>query len=230
VSCCCAQNSGTAGRQWRVVRLRSWVCLLAGVGWMFAAAVYAAAALVDEPAPPFEARDLQGQWRRLSDYRGRIVVLEWSTPECLYSRRYMDNGTLAALVEYAAREGIVWINIVPRLETMSREAAVRQLQSKEKTVILDHSLAISTAYGVRATPQILIVDRQGRLVYSGAIDSSAMLKKTRRPPVPYVREALDDLLAGRAVRRKITRAFGCYVRHQDELQSGQPRIIERDSP
>lgn len=185
--------------------------------------------LLGAKAPDFQGQDLQGKQQRLSDYTGKIVVLEWSSPECPYSRRYYGNSTLDSLYDYAATNDIIWINIVPRLQTLSREQAFKHLNISKKIVILDTTLDISTAYGATTTPQIFIIDRQGILSYSGAIDSTAMLKKTASKVVPYTRNALDDLLAGREVGKKITRAFGCFIKNNDQPRDGLPSISGNDS-
>ncbi len=185
--------------------------------------------LLGAKVPNFQGQDLQGKQQRLSDYAGKIVVLEWSSPECPYSRRYYENSTLDSLYDYAAKNGIIWINIVPRLQTLSREQAFKHLNISKKIVILDTTLDISTAYGATTTPQIFIIDRQGILAYSGAIDSTAMLKKTASKVVPYTRNALDDLLAGREVGKKITRAFGCFIKNNAQPRDGLPSISGNDS-
>jgi len=180
-------------------------------------------------APDFQGQDLKGNRHLLSDYAGKIVVLEWSSPECPYSRRYYDNGTLDSLYEYAAKNGVAWINIVPKLQKLTPAQALEHFDPANKTVILDMGLDISTIYSATTTPQIFIIDRQGILAYSGAIDSNAMLKKTTGKLVPYTRNALDDLLAGREVRKKITRAYGCYVRNKTQSAGELPQIIAPDS-
>lgn len=184
----------------------AWLLSLALVG-----GAACADAMVGNKAPNFQANDIEGKPQRLSDYAGRIVVLEWSSPECLYSRRYYDNGTLDALYDFATQSGMVWMNIVPTPSMSTRQNARSHLGSARKIVVLDDDFAVSAAYGAATTPQIFIVDTHGVLAYSGAIDSSATLKKTAGPVVPYVRNALNDLLAGRDVAKKITQPFGCYI-------------------
>lgn len=171
--------------------------------------------LLGSKVPDFQGQDLQGKPHRLSDHAGKIVVLEWSSPECPYSRRYYENGTLDSLYDYAVKNGIIWVNIVPRLQTLTPEQVEDHLDPAKKIIILDTTLDISTAYGATTTPQILIVDKQGFLSYSGAIDSTAMMIKTARKVIPYTRNALDDLLADREVDKKITRAFGCYIQKKE---------------
>ncbi|RLJ15942.1 hypothetical protein DJ030_06015 [bacterium endosymbiont of Escarpia laminata] len=199
------------------------LCLLTQTGSL------SADLLLGAKAPDFQGQDLQGNRHLLSDYAGKIVVLEWSSPECPYSRRYYDNGTLDSLYEYAAKNSVAWINIVPKLQKLTLEQALGHFDPAKKTVILDRELDISTVYSATTTPQIFIIDRQGILAYSGAIDSNAMLKKTTGKLVPYTRNALDDLLAGREVSKKITRAYGCYVRNKTQPASELPQIIAPDS-
>lgn len=184
--------------------------------------------LLGAKAPEFQGKDLKGRQHKLSNYAGKIVVLEWSSPECPYSRRYYENGALNSLYDFAADNGIIWINIVPKLEKLTREKAFEHLDTSKKIVILDTELDISTAYGASTTPQIFIVDRQGFLSYSGAIDSSAMLKKTVSKVAPYTRNALDDLLAGREVDKKITRPFGCFVKNNYQPEDGLRSITGTD--
>jgi hypothetical protein len=188
-----------------------------------------AGVLLGTKAPDFQGRDLQGKRQQLSDYAGKIVVLEWSSPECPYSRRYYHNGTLDSLYDYAKQNGIIWINIVPKLQKLTREQAMEHMDPTKKIIILDANLDISTAYGATTTPQILIVDRQGILSYSGAIDSTAMLKKTTNNVIPYTRNALEDLLAGREVAKQITRAFGCFVKNNPQVEDDLPPISRTGS-
>lgn len=191
-----------------IMRVLLWCCVALSVG------AASADPLVGAAAPGFTVKDVRGHAHRLSDYTGKIVVLEWSSPECLYSRRYYDNGTLNALYGFAATNGIVWINVVPKLQEMTAEQALARLTTEKKIAVFDDDYAVSAAYDATTTPQIHIIDKRGVLAYSGAIDSTATLKKTAGPIVPYVKNALDDLLAGREVGRKITQAFGCYIQRR----------------
>lgn len=188
-----------------------------------------AAVLIGAKVPDFEGRDLGGKLHRLSDYAGKFVVLEWSSPECPYSRRYYDEGTLDALHDYAKKSGVIWINVVPRLQTLTAEQVREQWDSAKKIVILDSALEISAAFGAATTPQILIIDGRGILAYSGAVDSTTTFKKAASTVVPYVRNALEDLLAGRKVGKPITRTFGCYIPYDAQSGDDQRPIIGNGS-
>ena len=198
-------------------------CLILSSGNLFGEA------LLGDRVLDFQGVDLKGNLHRLSDYAGKIVVLEWSSPECPYSRRYYENGTLDELYDYAEKNKIVWINIVPRLHKLTKQVAFEHFDVSKKIVILDDDYDLSTTFAAATTPQIFIIDQQGILSYSGAIDSTASFKKTAKKPVAYTRDALDDLLNGREVRKKITRAFGCYVKNNAVIPvqalDGLPPII-----
>lgn len=184
----------------------------------------AADAVVGEKAPDFQGKDLKGKNVGSGDFTGKILVLEWSSPECPYSRRYYQNGTLDSLYDFAAQSGIVWINVVPRLQSLPRRQAFKNSENLKKIIIFDETLDITRTYGITTTPQILIIDRQGILAYSGAIDSTAILKTTANGVTPYTRDALNDLLAGREVNRKITRAFGCFIEGLPQNNSDLPTL------
>ena len=79
--------------------------------------------------------------------------------------------------------------------------------------LLDSRTEVASLYGALATPHIFIVDRNGRLAYQGGIDSIASTKVDDIPrAVPYVRNALDALAAGRAVEPTVTRPYGCPIK------------------
>ncbi|MCK4586661.1 MAG: redoxin domain-containing protein, partial [Gammaproteobacteria bacterium] len=207
----------------KIVQLLLFLCIA-----ILSSSLYAEV-MIGAKVPNFKGQDLQGNPHKLSDYAGKIVVLEWSSPECPYSRRYYENGMLDSLYDYAAKNGITWINIVPKLQKLTPEQALERIDTSKKIVILDTSLDISTTYSATTTPQIFILDKQGTLSYSGAIDSTAMMKKTSRKVVPYTRNALDDLLAGREVSKMITRAFGCFIKNNAPNPDGLPQIIPNGS-
>ncbi len=175
-------------------------------------------------APDFEGIDILGERHALADYKGEIVVLEWSSPQCPYSRRYYKNGVLPELHSHSSKKGIVWINIVPKMHGETQPDLNKLDPGSSKITIYDHNLDISTSYGAGTTPEIFVIDRTGMIAYMGAIDSSALLKKTSSEVRPYVRNALDDLLAGRAVAKKVTRPYGCYVENNSYAADTLPSI------
>jgi peroxiredoxin len=192
------------------------VCMLA-----LASAAQAAPAL-GQNAPDFSLKDAAGRTVRLSDFRGRHVVLEWTNPGCPYVRKHYDSGNMPATQKDAVDKGVVWLSI-NSTEKASYEymepARVMAWQAERKArpsaLLLDEEGTAGKAYGARTTPHMYIVDPQGRLIYAGGIDSipssdPADIKKA----VNYVRQGLDEALAGKPLSAATTRPYGCSIKYK----------------
>lgn len=70
------------------------------------------AARVGEAAPEFTGTDSHGQTHRLSDYRGKYVVLEWTNNGCPYTLKHYDSGNMQALQKEWTAKGVVWLTIL----------------------------------------------------------------------------------------------------------------------
>ena len=66
---------------------------------------------VGQPAPEFSAPDLEGKPVKLSDFKGKFVVLEWVNPECPYVRRHYNSGNMPELQKEVATKGVVWLAV-----------------------------------------------------------------------------------------------------------------------
>src|SRR4051812_11416375 len=66
---------------------------------------------LEQPAPNFTLTDIDGHARQLSDYKGKIVVLEWHNPDCPIVHKHYDSGNIPKLQQSAASEGVVWLLI-----------------------------------------------------------------------------------------------------------------------
>ncbi len=71
-----------------------------------------ATATVGQSAPYFALRDTSGKTLRLSDFKGKTVVLEWTNPGCPFVRKHYDSGNMQNLQKDAAEKGVVWVSIV----------------------------------------------------------------------------------------------------------------------
>lgn len=181
----------------------------------------ARAAEVGKPAPDFTLPDLDGKPHRLSDLKGKIVVLEWFNPGCPY---VVNSHTRGSLVDAAARgekDGVVWLAVnsgAPGKQghgvEANREAA--RAWSMPNPILVDESGTVGKAYGATNTPHMFVIGKDGKLAYKGAIDNSP--DGERAAPqggvlVEYVTEAVSDLAAGRPVRTAETKAYGCSVKY-----------------
>lgn len=198
------------------------LCLLAVVA---AAATCTTSALggvaVGRPAPDFSLTDTNGQVRKLSDYRGKTVVLEWTNPECPIVQKHYRSGNMPALQKSATADGVVWLSINsghPGGEGDYAPAQVAEWLSstgaRPTAYLRDRDGSVGHLYGARATPHMFVIAGDGTLVYAGAIDSipSADPSDIARA-TNYVRAALGALKAGRPIAVATSRAYGCAVKY-----------------
>jgi peroxiredoxin len=180
-----------------------------------------AAPAVGQNAPDFTLSDASGKAVKLSDFRGKHVVLEWTNPGCPYVRKHYDSGNMPATQKDAVDKGAVWLSINSTAKTSDEyfEPAKLVAWQKERSarptaVLMDEEGTAGKAYGARTTPHMYIVDPQGRLIYAGGIDSIPSsdpgdIKKA----VNFVRQGLSEALAGKPLSAPVTRPYGCSVKY-----------------
>ena len=194
---------------------------VAGRGILASPAWAAGVAKVGETAPVFNAAATSGRSVSLADQRGKIVILEWTNHDCPYVRKHYESGNMQTLQKEITAQGVVWLTLIsssPGTQGYVSPKEADELTASRKAnptaVLLDPSGAVGKAYGATNTPHMYIVDKAGLLVYAGAIDDRPT---TRRADVQgahnYVRAALEDMAAGRAVQTPVTRAYGCTVKY-----------------
>ena len=199
---------------------RVWLAVTVLVAVLSATNAYAAAQ-VGQPAPEFSAVDSHGKTHQLSDYRGKLVVLEWTNHQCPYVRKHYDSNNMQTLQKEAAAQDVVWLSVIS--SAPGKQGHVSAQQANELTadrgaapaaVLLDGEGSIGRAYGAKTTPHMYVVDRQGTLVYMGGIDdtptaSAGDVDGARN----YVRAALEELQSGKSVGEPVTRPYGCSVKY-----------------
>lgn len=187
---------------------------------------FSAPALADavpgKPAPDFTATDSNGRSHKLADFKGKTVVLEWTNDGCPYVRKHYGSGNMQALQKAAADKGVVWLSVISSAKGEQGYvdgAGANKLTAERKAVpaavLLDPAGTIGQAYGAKTTPHMYVIDKEGRLVYNGAIDDKpsanpADIKGARN----YLTEALSAVTDGKPVAVASTRAYGCSVKYQ----------------
>lgn len=195
--------------------------ILAGIILLgFAAPVLAAE--TGQAAPDFEAVDaLSGQPFKLSDHKGKIVVLEWTNHECPFVMKHYSTGNMQKTQKAAHEKGAEWVSIVSsapgRQGHVTPEDAkkiVADAGAEPDAKILDESGAIGKLYGAQTTPHMFVIAADGTLVYAGAIDDQpSPAHETVEGAKNYVLAALDELLAGKPVSTPLTQSYGCAVKY-----------------
>jgi peroxiredoxin len=180
-----------------------------------------AALQIGQPAPAFTGVDTAGKRHALSDFLGKVVVLEWTNHDCPYVRKHYNAGNMQTQQREAASDGVVWLSVISSAPgkqghvsptkadelTASREAA-------PTAVLIDESGEIGRAYMARTTPHMYVIDTEGRLAYMGGIDNipSANPSDIDRA-TQYVPAALAQVMSGKAADPSVTRPYGCSVKY-----------------
>lgn len=194
--------------------------LLASAALLPLAGAVSAAPAVGQPAPDFTLRDTAGGAVKLSQFRGRHVVLEWTHPGCPYVRKHYESGNLPATQREAIARGVVWLVIDSTVSELALEPArlagwMKERQAQPTAVLLDRDGAVGQSYGARVTPHMFIVDPRGRLAYAGGIDSIPSSNPDDIPrAVNYVRQGLAQALAGQPITAATTRPYGCSIKYE----------------
>lgn len=168
-------------------------------------------ATVGEPAPDFTLTDQAGEEHELSAYKGKIVVLEWTNPTCPYVERHYKAKTMSETLK-AGGEDVVWL-AVDSSHTVKPEDTKkwRDEQGFSYPVLLDAEGEVGKTYGAKTTPHMYVIDTEGVLRYSGAIDDDDRGKK--EDATNYVAGAVKALKAGEKVEPSETKPYGCSVKY-----------------
>ena len=179
----------------------------------------AAEAQVDKPAPDFTLPDSNGKSHSLSDYKGKIVVLEWLNHGCPFVKKHYNSGQMQKLQETYGKKGVIWLSIIssaPGKQGYCTPEQANELIKEKKAaptaLLLDPDGKVGKLYGAKTTPHMYIIDTGGNIVYDGAIDDSPMGQK-KEGVVNYVDKALAELTTGKAVSIARTMPYGFTVKY-----------------
>lgn len=197
-------------------KIRQILCLL-----MIIPSVIWANVRVGQMAPDFRAIDANGKTVQLSDFKGKVVVLEWSNFECPFVRKHYSSGNMQATQKKATKDDVVWLMIFSNAQGKQgyyEGSALRKRLADEKVqatyALRDESGKIGRLYGAKTTPHMYVISKDGKIAYQGAIDSirSANPKDIARAD-NYVLDAIASLRANKEVNPSQTIPYGCSVKY-----------------
>jgi peroxiredoxin len=174
-----------------------------------------------EAAPEFTLTDSKGTSHKLSDFRGKFVVLEWLNHECPFVKKHYSSGNMQKLQQEYTAKGVVWLSIISSAPGKQghrtgpqAEADTKDKNAAPTAVLLDPSGEVGKKYDAKTTPEMFVLDKEGKILYAGAIDSikstdSADIAKAEN----HVRQALNAALAGQPVPKPKTTPYGCSVKY-----------------
>jgi peroxiredoxin len=173
---------------------------------------------IGKPVPDFTLTDITGKTHKLSDYKGKIVVLEWTNPNCPFVQRVYREGIMTATQKKAAEKGAIWLTINsthPKhkdFETNDKLAKIyKEWKAQQTAFLTDPEGTVGRMFDAKTTPHMFVIDKDGKLVYAGAIDDDPRGSKTEK--VNYVQVALDEIASGKPVSIATTKSYGCSMKY-----------------
>lgn len=197
------------------------ICLL----WL--GVTCAQAATVGEKAPGFTGKDTFGKIKKLSDYNGKFVVLEWHNHDCPFTQSQYK-GKMQKLQQEWTQKGVIWLRVISSAPGKDGYVTAKRANldanrngTAATATLLDPAGVIGHAYGAKTTPHIFIIDPAGNLIYNGAVDNAPLeddfSEKNQKgePYLNYVDHALQEATSGQEVSIKSTAPYGCSVKYKD---------------
>lgn len=195
------------------------------VTWLMALTMAPAFAALPKPgegAPDFSLTGADGKTYKLSEFKGKTVVLEWFNKDCPYVRKFYDSKTMQGLQKAATGKGTVWLSIVSsapgkegNIDAATATKLIKDWGLGNTAILFDPKGTVGQLYGAKTTPHMFVIDKAGRLAYQGAIDDQpSATKKSLEGAHNYVTDVLDALEKGQPVKTASTTPYGCSVKYE----------------
>lgn len=172
---------------------------------------------IGKTVPGFTLKGIDGREYSLADFKGKVVVLEWTNPNCPFVQRVYKNGIMTSVQKKYA-DKVVWLAVnsthpdhqdYERAEDLAK--TYKNWNATFTTMLLDPDGSVGRMFDAKTTPHMYIIDKDGKLVYAGGIDDDPRGNKPEK--VNYVDRALDELLGGKAITTTTSRPYGCSVKY-----------------
>lgn len=181
----------------------------------------ALAVKIGEPAPGFDAVDSHSKTRKLSDYKGKYVVLEWHNQGCPYTKKHYLSGNMQRLQKEWTQKGVAWLTVISSgpgkqgfVTPAQENEYVEKMHASPTAVLMDPAGTLGRLYDAKTTPQMFVIDPGGTLIYQGAIDDKPTSDQSDIAGAKnYVTAALTEAMAGKPVTEAATRPYGCSVKY-----------------
>lgn len=172
-------------------------------------------------APEFKLKASDGSIVKLSDYKGKTVVLEWLNHGCPFVKKHYNSGNMQKTQKAVIDKNTVWLSIISSTEGKQGYSTPTQaeddrkiFQSNATKILLDVDGSVGQAYEAKTTPHMFIINKRGYIVYQGAIDSIASTDiEDIKKATPYIIEGIAELKNQKKLSHQKTKPYGCSVKY-----------------
>lgn len=174
-------------------------------------------------APDFKLTNQEGREVKLSDFKGQYIVIEWYNGGCPYVRKHYDSKNIQTLQNlYKHNKLVTWLTISSSakgkqgfvLNSKKAKGILESEKSGADHFLLDAKGVVGHLYDAASTPYFVIVNHDGIIAYTGAIDSIASAKISDiKKAKNYISSGMNKLLLGEKLNPQKTKAYGCSVKY-----------------
>jgi peroxiredoxin len=157
----------------------------------------------------FSLKDYKGKSHSLSDYKdSKAVVVIYVATRCPVSNAY--NQRMADLYKEFKGKGIAFLGINSnKMESIEEIKEHAQKNELSFPILKDVNNVVADQYKASVTPEVYVLDKDQKVLYHGRIDDS---RRENQITSKDLHNALTDILSGKEVTAKKTKAFGCTIK------------------
>ncbi|MCU0342521.1 MAG: thioredoxin family protein [Ignavibacterium sp.] len=188
---------------------------------MFCVNAYSQDAKLNELAPNFKLVDSNNKEHSLSDFKDKVVVLEWINFDCPFVQKHYNSKNMQSLQLKYTKQDVIWLTVCSsnkgkqgNFNNDEINKRIKNHNAKMTAYLVDADGKVGKMYGAKTTPHMYIINKDGKLVYAGGIDDKASTDlEDIKGAKNYVSLALDELLAGKNVSVQSSKPYGCSVKY-----------------
>jgi len=184
---------------------------------MMSVATSALALSIGDPAPKTDVKmkNVDGRELSIADVAGpKGTLVIFSCNHCPFVKAWESR--IAEIGNTYREKGVGVIAINSNDPNAYPEDGYEQMQQRAKDrgfrfpYVVDATSEMARAFGASHTPEAFLFNKEGKLVYHGAIDDNS--RDASKVEAPYLKDALNALLAGQPITIKETKAIGCSIK------------------
>jgi glutathione peroxidase-family protein len=188
---------------------------------MLSVIAYSQEAKLNELAPNFKLVDSNNKEHSLSDFKDKVVVLEWINFDCPFVQKHYNSKNMQSLQLKYTKQDVIWLTVCSsnkgkqgNFNNDEINKKIKNHNAKMTAYLVDADGKVGKMYGAKTTPHMYIINNNGKLVYAGGIDDKASTDlEDIKGAKNYVSLALDELLAGKNVSVQSSKPYGCSVKY-----------------